>query len=134
MANHPIWGAEILRDIGFLEDAAILVVRYHHEWWNGSGYPEGLSGETIPLFARIFSVVDIFDALTSARPYRRASTARQALEILRAEAGTHLDPHIFATFEAIFASIIEPLWRTFQRQPHPLSPLPLSRNLLRKIQ
>ena len=72
IAQHPVVGAEILRDVDFLGEGK-LVVRHHHERWDGTGYPDGLAGEEIPLAARVFSVADTLDALTTDRPYRPAS-------------------------------------------------------------
>jgi HD-GYP domain-containing protein (c-di-GMP phosphodiesterase class II) len=66
----------------------------HHEKWNGTGYPRGLVGEQIPLVARIFAVVDVWDALTSDRPYRKAWSKDKAIEYLRSQSGMHLDPQI----------------------------------------
>lgn len=114
MKQHPTWGAKIVQDIEFLQDA-IPVVRHHHEWWNGAGYPSGLAGEDIPLVARIFAISDTFDALTSKRPYRRALEPREALEIMRRESGTHLDPRILQIFEEMFYSVIEPMCREFHK-------------------
>ena len=71
MARHPAIGAEIVGGIEFLEEAA-KVVRSHHERWDGTGYPDGLAGEEIPIAARVFAVADVFDALTTDRPYRPA--------------------------------------------------------------
>jgi len=114
MKQHPTWGAKIIQDIEFLRDA-IPAVRHHHEWWNGSGYPSGLAGEEIPLVARIFAISDTFDALTSKRPYRHALEPREALEIMRSESGSHLDPQIFQLFEQMFYSVIEPMCREFHQ-------------------
>ena len=114
MKQHPTWGANIVQDIEFLRDA-IPVVRHHHEWWDGSGYPDGLKGIEIPLVARIFTISDTFDALTSERPYRRGLEPHEAREIMRRESGTHLDPEIFQLFEEIFASTIEPMCRVFHK-------------------
>ena len=72
IAQHPVVGAEILRDVDFLGEGK-LVVRHHHERWDGTGYPDGLAGDEIPLAARVFSVADTLDALTTDRPYRPAS-------------------------------------------------------------
>ena len=71
MSRHPVIGAEIVHGIEFLSEAA-AVVRSHHERWDGTGYPDGLAGEEIPLAARVFSVADVLDALTTDRPYRPA--------------------------------------------------------------
>jgi putative nucleotidyltransferase with HDIG domain len=92
MKQHPGWGYEMLAEVRFLQPAAIDVVYSHHERWDGQGYPRGLAGEQIPLVARIFAVVDAYDALTSDRPYRRACGHQQALTELRRVAGQQLDP------------------------------------------
>jgi ribonuclease P protein subunit RPR2 len=100
MERHPDIGWEILRDIDFLGDAK-LVVRHHHERWDGDGYPDRLAGEDIPLAARLFSVADTFDALTTDRPYRPGVAIEQAREIVLAEAGTQFDPAAVTAFDAV---------------------------------
>jgi HD-GYP domain-containing protein (c-di-GMP phosphodiesterase class II) len=70
----------------------------HHEKWDGTGYPRGLQGEKIPLAARIFAVVDVFDALTSDRPYRPAWTTKKAIEHIRQQAGLYFDPKVVVVF------------------------------------
>jgi len=97
MRLHPDIGARIVEGIPFLQET-IPVIRYHQERWNGSGYPLGLSGKDIPLLARIFATVDIFDALTSNRPYRIKISIEDALEYLREQAGILLDPEIVEIF------------------------------------
>jgi putative nucleotidyltransferase with HDIG domain len=92
MKQHPGWGYEMLAEVRFLQPAAIDVVYSHHERWDGQGYPRGIGGVQIPLVARIFAVVDAYDALTSDRPYRRACGHQQALTELRRVAGQQLDP------------------------------------------
>jgi putative nucleotidyltransferase with HDIG domain len=87
IAQHPVVGAEILRDVDFIGEGK-LVVRHHHERWDGTGYPDGLSGEEIPLAARVFAVADTLDALTTDRPYRPASDWIQARAEIRRFAGT----------------------------------------------
>jgi ribonuclease P protein subunit RPR2 len=109
---HPVTGAQIVRGIEFLGDAA-AVVRSHHERWDGKGYPDGLRGEEIPIAARVFSAADVFDALTTERPYRPASSIAIARRMIVAESGTHFDPRVIdafnsipdATFERIGATI-----------------------------
>ena len=91
IAQHPVVGAEILRDVDFLGEGK-LVVRHHHERWDGTGYPDGLAGEEIPLAARVFSVADTLDALTTDRPYRPASDWSHAREEIRRVSGTQFDP------------------------------------------
>jgi HD-GYP domain-containing protein (c-di-GMP phosphodiesterase class II) len=97
MQTHPIIGAQILAPITYLR-RAIPIVECHHERWDGQGYPRGLRAEEVPLAARIFSVVDTFDAMTSDRPYRRAMSVEEAVEQIRRSAGTQLDPVIAEAF------------------------------------
>jgi ribonuclease P protein subunit RPR2 len=97
MRRHPDDGARILRELGFL-DAALDVVRHHHERWDGRGYPDGLAGARIPLWARIFAVADTVDAITSRRPYRRARSLDDAIAVLRAESGGQFDPECVDAF------------------------------------
>jgi putative nucleotidyltransferase with HDIG domain len=100
MAQHPVIGAEIIRGIEFLDSAA-EIVRHHHERWDGQGYPDGLAGEQIPLAARVFAVADVFDALTTDRPYRRASSLSVAREMITAESATQFDPDVVEAFNSI---------------------------------
>jgi len=100
MRGHPELGYRMLKDIQFLEDA-LPIVRYHHEHWNGGGYPLGLEGEMIPLEARIFSIIDAFDAITSDRPYSPARTYEQAVEILTQESGIRFDPSVVQAFLSV---------------------------------
>ena len=93
MKTHVTIGAEILSGIDF-PYPVIPYVRHHHENWDGTGYPDRIAGEAIPLGARILSVVDCFDALTSDRPYRRALSTEAALDILRERSGTMYDPRV----------------------------------------
>lgn len=88
--SHPKIGAEIIRSVHFLRDV-VPVVLYHHERWDGKGYPSGLKEREIPLLARIVSIADAYQALISDRPYRKAFSKKEALEILKKEAGTHFD-------------------------------------------
>jgi HD-GYP domain-containing protein (c-di-GMP phosphodiesterase class II) len=98
--DHTVKGAAILEPIPQL--ASVLpIVRNHHERWNGGGYPDGLSGEQIPHLARLVTVADVFDALTSDRPYREALTSDQAFELLRQGAGSHFDPDYANAFLAL---------------------------------
>jgi ribonuclease P protein subunit RPR2 len=100
IAKHPVTGWEILREIEFLGEAK-LVVRHHHERWDGAGYPDGLAGEDIPLAARVFAVADTLDALTTDRPYRPASHWPEAREVIARVAGTQFDPDVVAAFGRI---------------------------------
>jgi ribonuclease P protein subunit RPR2 len=97
MRNHPIIGAQIVAPIAFLRDAVDLI-RHHHERFDGTGYPDGLAREEIPLPARVFAVVDSFDAMTSDRPYRGAIGVDRALSEIRAGSGTQFDPEIVSVF------------------------------------
>ncbi|WP_347241116.1 HD domain-containing phosphohydrolase [Thermus sp.] len=96
--THPEVGLEILKSLPFLPQTALNVVLYHHERFDGSGYPKGLKGEEIPLEARIFAVVDVWDALLSERPYKPAWPRERAKEELRAQAGKTLDPKVVEAF------------------------------------
>jgi HD-GYP domain-containing protein (c-di-GMP phosphodiesterase class II) len=82
------------------------VVRNHHERFDGTGYPRGLQGEQIPLFARIFMVADAFDAIVSKRVYKDAISPEWALEEIRRSAGTHFDPTVVRAFERVYPSIV----------------------------
>jgi HD-GYP domain-containing protein (c-di-GMP phosphodiesterase class II) len=97
MKEHPVYAFQMLSPIEYLKDA--LDIPYlHHERWDGTGYPQGLKGEEIPLAARIFAVIDVWDALQSDRPYRPAWTEDQALEHIREMSGSHFDPEVAAEF------------------------------------
>jgi len=98
--RHPDAGVELLGGIEFPWDIRPMV-RHHHEAWNGEGYPAGLAGEAIPLAARILCVADVYDALASDRPYRRAFSHERTLAIMSAEAGTRLDPVLFDLFRTL---------------------------------
>jgi HD-GYP domain-containing protein (c-di-GMP phosphodiesterase class II) len=100
IARHPVIGSEILRDVDFLGEGK-LVVRHHHERWDGNGYPDRLSGDAIPLAARVFAVADALDALTSDRPYRRGTRFARARDEIRAHAGTQFDPGVVEVLETI---------------------------------
>ena len=88
------------------------MVRNHHEGWDGSGYPDGLSGEDIPLSARILCVADVFDALTSTRPYRPALSVAEALAIMEDMSGRQLDPAIFSKFRELIEGNAFPALQT----------------------
>ncbi len=104
--KHPEIGAAILDPVEF-PWPVLPVVKHHHEKWDGTGYPEGLAGEEIPLTARVLAVADVYDALTSNRSYRAAWTPAEALDTIRAGAGTHFDPRVVAAF----LSVVEPVSR-----------------------
>jgi HD-GYP domain-containing protein (c-di-GMP phosphodiesterase class II) len=100
IAKHTEIGSDILRDVEFLGDAK-LVVRHHHERWDGAGYPDGLAGETIPAAARVFSIADTLDAMTTDRPYRSAVGWTQAREEIERQAGSQFDPGFVAAYARI---------------------------------
>ena len=97
MKSHPALAFEMLSPINYLQ-AALDIPYCHHEKWDGSGYPRGLKGEEIPLTARIFAVVDVWDALTSNRPYRKAWSKEKARQHIQSGAGTHFDPQVVKIF------------------------------------
>src|SRR3990172_9831998 len=97
MRTHPEDGKRMIAEIPYLAPA-IPIVLYHHERWDGKGYPEGLSGEDIPEEARLLSIVDTFDAMTTDRPYRPAIPASSSFETLLEESGTHFDPTLIPAF------------------------------------
>ena len=103
MRQHPDIGARMIEGIPFLQDT-IPVIRYHQERWNGCGYPLGLKGEEIPLQARVFAVADVFDALTSTRPYRQRVTIKEAVKHIRQAAGEDFDPKIVDALEELARS------------------------------
>ncbi len=108
MRTHVSLGEEIVRGMGWL-DGAHEVVAAHHEKWDGSGYPRRLAGEAIPLAARIFAVADVFDALSSKRPYKEPLPFERVMAILREGAGSHFDPRIIHLFEELVEEIREKL-------------------------
>ncbi len=105
MQRHPVWGVQILESLPALHHA-LPVVAHHHERWDGGGYPDGLAVDSIPLAARIVSVVDAFDAMVSDRPYREALPYRVACDAIRDGAGTQFDP----SAAKAFLRIIDHVW------------------------
>jgi HD-GYP domain-containing protein (c-di-GMP phosphodiesterase class II) len=101
MQEHPLIGVTILQPIRELRDS-ILGVRYHHERYDGSGYPEGLKGEQIPVIASIIAIADTFDAITTDRPYRRGLPREQAVEEIKRVSGRQLDPQITSVFLELY--------------------------------
>jgi len=102
MRQHPVYAFEWLSSIEFLRPA--LDIPYcHHEKWDGSGYPRGLQAEQIPLPARIFAVIDVWDALNSDRPYRQAWPESKVMAYLQEQAGVHFDPQVVNAFIALLA-------------------------------
>lgn len=101
MKQHPTWGFDMLAEVSFLQPASLEIIYSHHERWDGCGYPRGIAGEAIPLAARIFSVVDTYDAITSDRPYRRARPHQVAVAELQRVAGQQLDPRAVEAFRQV---------------------------------
>ncbi|MBF0266490.1 MAG: response regulator [Gammaproteobacteria bacterium] len=108
MMSHARKGAEIIGDPedSDLLDMAARVALTHHEKWDGSGYPKGLSKDQIPLEGRIVAIADVFDALTSVRPYKDAWSVHEAMDLLKAESGTHFDPDLVPIFLGLEAKIL----------------------------
>jgi len=111
MRKHPALAYELLSPIAYLRDA--LDIPYcHHEKWDGTGYPRGLKGEQIPLAARLFAMVDVWDALRSDRPYRKAWDEGKVREHIQSLAGTHFDPNVVP----IFLELMEKTLRDAQQK------------------
>ncbi|HEX7026006.1 MAG TPA: HD domain-containing phosphohydrolase, partial [Gammaproteobacteria bacterium] len=108
MRRHPVIGAEIIGEhkSRLLEWARIIALT-HHEKWDGSGYPQGLAGKEIPLIGRIVAIADVFDALTTERPYKKAWPDQEALDYLNDQRGTHFDPELVELFFSILPDILE---------------------------
>ena len=98
MKAHTLLGAQMIGGVNFLHDAGVQVVRSHHERWDGSGYPDGLAGDEIPIGARIFAVADAVDAITNHRPYREARSWRACRQEIVAEKGKQFDPDVVDAF------------------------------------
>ena len=118
MRSHSAAGESLLSEGEFPWDIAPLV-RHHHEAWDGSGYPDNLSGEAIPWTARVLCVADVFDALTTARPYRDAYERKAAMEIMDEMSGSTLDPELYRIFRRLvvdhgIGSAEEPVRRSRQ--------------------
>jgi putative two-component system response regulator len=103
MRQHPVLAYELLSQIPFLAPA-VDIPYFHHEKWDGSGYPRSLKGEDIPLTARMFALVDVWDALTHDRPYRRAWSVEKTIEYIREQSGTHFDPELALLFLEVVQS------------------------------
>jgi HD-GYP domain-containing protein (c-di-GMP phosphodiesterase class II) len=113
--KHPVTGADMIKDIPFLA-SAMPVVRYHHERWDGKGYPDHLAGDQIPIGARIVAVADGFDAMTIDRPYRSALSLQQAYaEILRCSGG-QFDPKIVGAFQQAWdEGKLHQIWKNWHK-------------------
>lgn len=113
MKTHAELGANAIRraqsdegaDVAFLQVAA-EIARWHHEWWDGGGYPDGLSGDAIPLPARLMAIADVFDALISSRVYKNAFSYEEARDVLAEGRGTHFDPDLIDAFLAAFDDFV----------------------------
>jgi len=121
MRLHPIYAYQMLKPIAYL-DGALDIPYCHHEKWDGTGYPRGLKGEEIPLGARIFSIVDVYDALTSDRPYRTAWPKDKVLRHIQKLSGTHFDPRVVEAFLKMVGEHQE----TLQKDIGPLAKVPHS--------
>lgn len=117
MRSHTTAGVEILAGVEFPWDV-MPIIRSHHEKWDGTGYPDRLRGEAIPLVARILCVADVYDALTSIRSYKRAFSHADAVDIMRRDVGVMFDPAVFASFERVVAD-----W-TSRTEPEVAAPVP----------
>lgn len=102
MRDHPVIGDRIIKPVSSLAQIRFMV-RNHHEWWDGTGYPDRLKGEEIPLVARIISAADTWDACTSTRPYQRALPEAEAVGVIQKLTGTQLDPKVAAALETVIA-------------------------------
>jgi len=107
MKKHTVFGGEIIKKIqtktsesDFFNYANIFTV-YHHERWDGTGYPYGIAGEKIPLPARLMAIIDVYDALTSERPYKKAFTHKEAVNIIKDGRGSHFDPALTDLFISV---------------------------------
>jgi putative nucleotidyltransferase with HDIG domain len=107
--RHVIYGYDLIRNIKGLPETTKNVVLYHHERWDGTGYMRGIGGENIPLEARIFAVVDVFDALISERPYKNPWSPEEAMKEIEKNAGTHFDPQIVQVFLKIIPQYLQTL-------------------------
>lgn len=105
MNKHPRIGANILQYVDEMQEV-VPGVLHHHEWFDGSGYPDGLVGEQIPLQARIIAIADAFDALTTDRPYRKASHTAEAISVLELDAGNHFDPALLSIFRSLQTNLV----------------------------
>jgi putative nucleotidyltransferase with HDIG domain len=113
IASHAARGVEMVRDIEFLS-ASTEAILHHHERMDGLGYPEGLSGERIPLLARIIAVADAFDSLTTSRTHREAHSVEEALAELHKRSGAQLDPSVIAALER---SLARHVWEPTRLEP-----------------
>ena len=130
MRQHPVFGALIVRDIA-QQDAVVSGVRHHHERYDGQGYPDGLRGDKIPWMGRLLAVADVYSALTTDRPYRKALSPEAALYEIESGARTQFDPHFALTFVRVMR---RELHRLSHHHPHPNTPRITARPTLRMTQ
>jgi len=115
MKQHVIKGIKIIKDNFWLENARDVIL-YHHEKYDGTGYPNRLEGVEIPLIARMFAIIDVFDALTSKRPYKKAFSYEKAIEILKENSGTHFDEELLQSFINISEELYNSITTKTQEQ------------------
>ena len=116
MKNHVKHGVDIVERSEWLKDAT-QVVGYHHEQYAGDGYPTGIGGKNLPITARIFTIADVFDSLTSKRPYKEPSDFETAIGILNSKHGHHLDPRLVDAFALIARPLFNDLTKGTQETP-----------------
>jgi len=133
MRVHPVIGHQMLKDVPFLR-TSLTGIRHHHERWDGTGYPDELGGDTIPLQVRILSVADVFDALTSDRPYRNAMSAAEATELITHESGRQFDPAVVAAFRSRADRIVAILEQQRAQTPPGNFPPPLGEGRVGALQ
>ncbi|WP_241674786.1 HD-GYP domain-containing protein [Paenibacillus luteus] len=114
---HPVSGYDLCKRLGFMPEE-LSVIRSHHEKWDGSGYPDQLAGEQIPLLARVTAVADVYDALTSSRSYRKAMSHEAAMEIILKESGSHFDPSCVEAWERLVKEQPGFFEETIRNSPH----------------
>jgi HD-GYP domain-containing protein (c-di-GMP phosphodiesterase class II) len=98
--QHPQYAFNMLKHIDYMQ-AALEIPYCHHEKWDGTGYPRGLRGEEIPISARLFAIVDVYDALVSDRPYRKALPREEVIDYLKSQSGSHFDANVVALFLSV---------------------------------
>lgn len=125
MKKHPVYGAEILKDSdNELMQMSATVALNHHERWDGTGYPNGIKGEAIPIEARIASIADVFDALTSKRIYKPSWSLEEALQVIKNESGKQFDPKVVEAFLKVLPQII-PIMEAFAPRGENAEPAPI---------
>ena len=115
MRTHVGMGEDIVAGAGWLTGGQAVVAN-HHEKWDGTGYPRGLSGKDIPQVARLFAIADVFDALCSRRPYKEPMALDQAMQTLRDGASSHFDPHLIKVFDTLAPEVYRTLTESTEEQ------------------